>query len=140
MKISGKRDYALSLESVAMTDIVLNMFIFFFISFSLLYTFSPQRVKKLEVKLPEAASASPMVIDNKQVNITITNEGVMYLDKNVVTKKELKEKIAGLADRNPELAVILNSDKLVRFQDVVIVLDILNELGVKNLNIAATTG
>jgi biopolymer transport protein ExbD len=140
MKISGKRDYAVSLESVAMTDIVLNMFIFFFISFSLLYTFSPQRVKKLEVKLPEAASASPMDIDNKQVNITITNEGVMYLDKNVVTKKELKEKVSVLAARNPELAVILNSDKLVRFQDIVIVLDVLNELGVKNLNIAATTG
>ncbi|MFA5117237.1 MAG: biopolymer transporter ExbD [Candidatus Omnitrophota bacterium] len=140
MKISGKRDYAVSLESVAMTDIVLNMFIFFFISFSLLYTFSPQRVKKLEVKLPEAASASSMIIDNKQVNITITNEGVMYLDKNVVTKKELKEKVSVLAARNPELAVILNSDKLVRFQDIVIVLDVLNELGVKNLNIAATTG
>ncbi len=140
MKISGKRDYAVSLESVAMTDIVLNMFIFFFISFSLLYTFSPQRVKKLEVKLPEAASASTMEIDNKQVNITITNEGVMYLDKNVVTKKELKEKVSVLAARNPELGVILNSDKLVRFQDIVIVLDVLNELGVKNLNIAATTG
>jgi biopolymer transport protein ExbD len=140
MKISGKRDYSVSLESVAMTDIVLNMFIFFFISFSLLYTFSPQRVKKLEVKLPEAASASTMEIDNKQVNITITNEGVMYLDKNVVTKKELKEKVSALAARNPELGVILNSDKLVRFQDIVTVLDVLNELGVKNLNIAATTG
>jgi len=54
MKIAGRRSYMTSMESVAMTDIVLNMFIFFFISFSLLYTFNPQRVQKLEVKLPAA--------------------------------------------------------------------------------------
>ena len=36
MKIAPRRQYITMLESVAMTDIVLNMFIFFFISFSLL--------------------------------------------------------------------------------------------------------
>ena len=57
MKISGKRDYMISMESVAMTDIVLNMFIFFFISLSLLYTFNPW--KKLDVKLPNDIPGTP---------------------------------------------------------------------------------
>ena len=73
MKISGRRTYLVSLESVAMTDIIMNMFIFFFISFSLLYTFSPYRVKKLEVKLPEANSATAMS-NKKQLNIKFTEE------------------------------------------------------------------
>ena len=138
MKISGGRDYSVSLESVAMTDIVLNMFIFFFISFSLLYTFSPNRIQKLEIKLPQAASATPI----KKINladITITNEGVVYLDKALVTRKELREKINLMHKNNPEINVILSSDRLVRFKDIVDVLDILSELGIKNLNIAATT-
>ncbi|MCX5702240.1 MAG: biopolymer transporter ExbD [Candidatus Omnitrophica bacterium] len=138
MKISGQRDYLVSLESVAMTDIVLNMFIFFFISFSLLYTFSPYRIKKLEVNLPEASSAKP-IKNMSEANITINNEGLVYLDKELVTKKELKEKINIMHKGNPELEVVLNSDRLVQFRNIVGILDILNELGIKNLNIAATS-
>ena len=138
MKIAGRRPYLVNLESVAMTDIVLNMFIFFFISFSLLYTFSPYRVKKLEVKLPEAESASNM--DNRrQANITISNDGIIYLDQEQVNKKSLREKIALRRRENPGLGVIVSSDRLVRFKDIVDVLDILNAAGVKNLNIAAVS-
>jgi len=136
MKISGQRDYLISLESVAMTDIVLNMFIFFFISFSLLYTFSPHRVKNLAVKLPEAASATTPKNTN-QVDITITDEGPTYLNKELVTKNELKQKVSLMHKDNPALAVLLSVDKRVQFNNVVGVLDILSELGVHNLNIAA---
>jgi biopolymer transport protein ExbD len=137
MKISGQRDYLISLESVAMTDIVLNMFIFFFISFSLLYTFSPYRIKKIDVNLPEAVSAEPLK-NNNQANISINNEGLVYLDKDLVTKKELKEKMYLMHRDNPDLVVVLRSDRLVQFRNIVGVLDILNELGIRNLNIAAT--
>ena len=138
MKISDQRDYLVSLESAAMTDIILNMFIFFFISFSLLYTFSPYWVKKLEVKLPEAASAT--ALDNKkQANITINNEGVVYLDQEAVTRKSLREKISLRYSENPGLGVIVSSERLVRFKDIVDVLDILNAVGIKSLNIAATS-
>jgi biopolymer transport protein ExbD len=138
MKITGQRSHLVTLESVAMTDIVLNMFIFFFISFSLLYTFSPYRMQKLEVKLPQAASATPLK-NVKQANVTITNEGLIYLFREQVTTKDLKEKIYLMHKDNPELSVVLRSDRLVRFKDVVRVLDILSELGITNLNIAATT-
>jgi len=138
MKISGRKDYMVSLESVAMTDIVLNMFIFFFISFSLLYTFNPYRIQKLEVKLPQAANTTP-IKDTAQVDITITNEGLMYLDKGLVTRKELKDKVKTIYKNNPKISVMLRSDKLARFKDIVYVLDTLTEVGVKNLNIMAIT-
>lgn len=128
----------INLESVAMTDIVLNMFIFFFISFSLLYTFSPYRIKQLDIKLPEAANTVEAKATD-QVTITITDEGVAYLNNAVVTRKELKEKIGAFQKKNPDVAVLLNADRLVRFKDVVGVLDILTELGIKNLNIAAAS-
>ncbi len=134
MKISGKRDYMISMESVAMTDIVLNMFIFFFISFSLLYTFSPW--KKLDVKLPKAEHAST-IKDKEQINIIISADGPVYLDKELVTMKELKEKVSLRYKTNPDISVLLCSDKRRSFKDVVSVLDILSGIGITRLNIAA---
>jgi hypothetical protein len=43
MKIRTHRDPVLTLESTAITDIILNIFIFFFTAFSLVYTFNPMK-------------------------------------------------------------------------------------------------
>jgi len=136
MKISGKRTYMLSLESVAMTDIVLNMFIFFFVSFSLLYTFEPFRAQKLEIKLPQASNTTPLG-EEEQLAITLTNEGALYLGKESVTVKDLKSMISLKHKNNPRLSVVLRADRLVRFKQVVNILDILSGLGITRLNIAA---
>lgn len=136
MKIAGRKTYMSSMESVAMTDIVLNMFIFFFISFSLLYTFNPQRVQKLEVKLP-AAQHTTTIDKMSQVNITLTNEGILYFEQEVVSLRELKDRVQRLHASNPAVVVVLRADKLVNFKAVVGVLDMLTELGISNLNIAA---
>ena len=104
MKIESKKNYLVSLESVVMTDIVLNMFIFFFISFSLLYTFNPHRVQRIEVKLPRATNISPLD-ESKQINITISAEGLTYVDGEYITASELKEKISAKYKNNPYLAL-----------------------------------
>ena len=136
MKIGGRHSYLTRLESIAMTDIIMNMFIFFFISFSLLYTFNPHRVKKLDIKLPQAANASN-IEKQDQVNITLSKEGPIYLGEDIVTVRELKQVVAGKFKDNPELIVILRADKLVSFHKIVDILDVLTELRITNLNIAA---
>lgn len=136
MKIGGRHNHLTSLESVAMTDIIMNLFLFFFISFSLLYTFNAHRVQKLDVKLPKAANASN-ISKQDQVNITLSKEGPVYLGDDIVTVRELKQSIGAKLKKNPELVVILRADKLVSFHKIVEVLDVLTELGITNLNIAA---
>jgi biopolymer transport protein ExbD len=137
MKICGKRDYLINLESVAMTDIVLNMFIFFFISFSLLYTFSPQRLQKLGVEIPEAKNTKA-IQDTKLVNISITKNGVIYLEKEPLTITELQDELKLMRKKNPSIRVLLSADKLTQFKDVTRVLDLLSDLAVKNISIAVT--
>ncbi len=136
MKIGDRHNYLISLESIAMTDIIMNLFIFFFISFSLLYTFNPHRVQKLDVKLPKAANASN-ISKQDQINITLSKEGPIYLGDDIVTGRELKQSMGVKLRNNPELVVILRADKLVSFHKIVEVLDVLTELGITNLNIAA---
>lgn len=113
------------------TDVILVLLIIFMITTPLILESS------LKVNLPKAASASA-VKEISTADITITNEGTLYLDGTMVTRKELKERISNRAKGNPGLAVIVSSDRLVRFKDIVDVLDILNTVGVRNLNIAAT--
>ncbi len=136
MKIGGRNNYIMKLESIAMTDIIMNMFIFFFISFSLLYTFNPHRVQKLDIKLPKAANASN-IEKQDQVNILLSKDGPTYLGEDIVTARELKAIVAAKLKDNPELIVILRADKLVSFTRIVDILDVLTELGITNLNIAA---
>jgi len=113
------------------TDVILVLLIIFMITTPLILQSS------LKVNLPKAASASA-VKEMSPVDITITNEGTVYLDGAMVTRKELRERILSKAKDNPSLAVIVSSDRLVRFKDIVDVLDIINTAGLKNLNIAAT--
>lgn len=136
MRISGRREYLINLESVAMTDIVLNMFIFFFISFSLLYTFTPERIQKLDIKLPEAANTVSLE-DTSQVNIILTADGAIYLDKERVSMAGLKDALSARRKDNPKLTVILRADKSVRFKQIVSIIDMLTELKVSRLSVAA---
>lgn len=112
------------------TDVILVLLIIFMITTPLILQSS------IKVSLPAAESATP-INNSNQVDIIINNEGVIYLGKEALTRKELKTKISAMLKDNSEIGVILYSDKLVRFRDIVGILDLLNELGVKNLNIAA---
>ncbi|MCX7927398.1 MAG: biopolymer transporter ExbD [Candidatus Omnitrophica bacterium] len=136
MKIIPRYNYLSGLESIAMTDIILNMFIFFFISFSLLYTFNPHRIQKLDVKLPKA-SQTTTIGEQEQINITLNNEGLIFVGEDLVSLKELKGIVSTKLRNNPELIVILRADRLVSFNKIVGVLDTLTELGITNLHIAA---
>jgi biopolymer transport protein ExbD len=119
-----------------LADVSLTLLIIFMITTPLIYQSS------LKVNLPQAKSGEHMESGSgnrqTQIDVAITNEGIVYLNGKIVTKKELKEEIAVLYRNNPGLSVVLRSDRLVRFKYIVEVLDALNELGITNLNIAAT--
>jgi len=112
------------------TDVILVLLVIFMITTPLISQSS------IKVNLPEASNINP-IGKTSQVYITITNEGTIYLGSDLITRKELKEKIKTLKKENSNLGVVLRSDKLVRFKDVVGLLDIFTELEIKNLDIAA---
>lgn len=113
------------------TDVILVLLVIFMITTPLISQ------TNLGVKLPQAKSAEAFNASKGQAYITITNEGTVYLDNKLVTNKELKSNVYSMFRMNPQLSVVLSADKFVQFKKVVAVLDTLNELGIKNLNIAA---
>ncbi len=135
MKIKARREFRVSLESLAFTDIILNIFIFFFTAFSLIYTFNPLRESRIIIKLPQADIKVPP--DQKEpviVNINSRNE--LFLMNKPTNLRELKKELETLISFNKERPVIVRADKSVIFDRVVQVLDVAKNSGVEKLGIA----
>jgi len=135
MKIKTHRDSIVSLESVAITDIILNMFIFFFTSFSLVYTFNPMRESRIIVKLPQADVKVPA--DQKEpIIVTINSRNEVFLNNRPKTLRDLRTELQSLIAFSKTRAVIVRADKNVIFDRVVQVMDVAKNAGVERLGIA----
>ena len=136
IKIKSSKGYLVALESVAMTDIVLNMFIFFFISLSLLYTFSAARMSRIEVRLPKASSAV-MPEGSEKIILAINRHGEYFIDDTKIDGRRLKSLLKSRTEDNPDTGVMLKVDSSSRFSSVVTALDAINELGIQKVSVAA---
>ena len=114
------------------TDVILVLLIIFMVTTPLILQ------SNIRVSLPSSTTGKPME-EAKQIGIMVTNEGLIYLDNKLISRKLLKLEVSKIHQVNPGVEVILFSDKMVRFKDIVGLLDVLNELGIRNLNIATKT-
>lgn len=131
---SRKQKLVAEINITPFTDVILVLLVIFMITTPLIFQSS------IKVKLPEAKGGKAIedVKQNTEAYITVSDEGMVYLDQKLVTKRELKEKIYAMHRKNPDMSVILRSDRMVRFKDIVEILDPLTEIGITKLNIATT--
>jgi biopolymer transport protein ExbD len=120
------------INTAPFTDIILVLMAIFMVTTPLVMQ------SNIQVNLPSSSTGEPMR-DARQISIMVTSEGMVYLDNKLVSKKNLKAEVSRIHKSNPNLEVILYSDKMARFRDIVGLLDILNELKIRNLNIATRT-
>jgi len=133
MKRSGKKQKLITeINITPLTDVILVLLVIFMITTPLILQ------SNIRVNLPSSVSGEPLE-QARQINVTVTNEGVIYLDDKPVSRKTLKADIYRIHQAHPGLEVVLFSDRMVRFKDLVALLDVFNELGIKNLNIATRT-
>jgi biopolymer transport protein ExbD len=135
MKIRPRREAITTLESIAITDIILNMFIFFFVSFSLVYTLNPIKESKIVVKLPEAG-AKPPAEQAEPAVIVIDAGGRVYLFDKPTGLPALKRSLEGMVARNKDVPAVVRADKTVKIDRVVQVLDVAKGAGVGQIGIA----
>ena len=114
------------------TDVILVLLIIFIIATPLISQ------SNIEIQLPEVTSKETLDVP-KPAYIPITGEGIVYFENRVLTNKELKQKINDLLAKDSDLKVVVAADQASRFQEVIRVIDILKESGVKSLNIATRT-
>jgi len=135
MKIRTHRQALVSLESLAITDIILNIFIFFFTSFSLVYTFNPERESRIQIKLPQA-EVRPEAFKREPIIVNVNAKGEIYLGGAPTTLARLTPAVRRAMGGDPTVQVVVRSDKSVVIDLVVKVIEAVNKAGATQLGIA----
>jgi biopolymer transport protein TolR len=105
------------------TDVVLVLLIIFMIATPFIYQSS------MKVQLPQATKSAET---SRDVIITINAEGDVFFEDARIDLDTLKDKLKALTQNNPDVSVIINGDKNVRYDAVIQVMDVLTQSGVKN--------
>ncbi|MCP4726444.1 MAG: biopolymer transporter ExbD [bacterium] len=128
MKFETRNKLLETFSLSSLTDIVLLLLIFFLLSSS--FIIQPG----IKVKLPQSDTSE--TTDVKNITITISKEGLVYLNDEEVTITELPAKWRQLMVLDPELPVIIKADKEVTLERAIEVMDIGKKVGARNFNIA----
>ena len=126
---SGSRNkYLDSFNFSSLTDVVMQLLIFF------LLTFSFANTRGMNVILPKTSvgQAPP----RKTMSVTLQKDRKLFLNTDAVTKEQLGAKLRALLQKDSDQQVVVRADKDLILQDVVEILDIAKGVGATRLFIA----
>jgi len=92
-------------------------------------------VNDLDVNLPTAARR-PKDPKPKVNYVTVESSGRMYLNKEEVTFATLRDKLLGLRLEDPDVNVVIRGSAKTKYQNIVGVMDLLQQVNVGKVNLA----
>jgi len=116
----------------SLTDIVFLLLIFFLLSSSFVVQ------SGIKIQLPKSIAAEQETL--RQIVVTVTEKGVIYLNDKQVGAETLGGQLAPLLERDRDKVVIIKADQMVSLQNAVQVMDIAKGVGAKRLVIATQQG
>jgi biopolymer transport protein ExbD len=117
------------IEIIPMIDVIFFLLVFFMVS-----TLSMTINRGLPVNLPKAASSQKDL--RESFNITVTQDGTLFLNKEQTILVELGQQVKAGLEKDPELVVIVSGDDQALHGAIVSVIDEVRLAGVSRLAIA----
>ena len=117
------------IEIIPMIDTMFFLLVFFMIA-----TLSMTMQHGMPVNLPEASSTTDKV--QQPVSLTITENGDLFYNKEMITIHELQTRLLGLIQRNADPTIVINADEHVEHGLVVKVMDKVRLSGIPSMAIA----
>ena len=115
------------------TDVILVLLIIFMVTTPLIYRSS------IKIALPQVSS-NPQALENKDINVTITAGGEVYMQQQRynwrLDKGIFQFKLQNLAKTYKDPAIIISGDRNVKYDYVVGVIDAASKAGIKHLVLA----
>ena len=128
MKFEQRHKVDPNFNYATLPDMLLQLLVFFLLASSFV-TF-----RGVNVTLPKAATGE--IQQDQQTIITITENGLIYLNAEQITTSTLAQKLVPIIDRNKEQIIIVRADKAVRLQQAVEILDMAKGIGAQHFMIA----
>lgn len=120
-----------TLNLTPLIDVLFLLLIFFMI------TGTFKRAGELELQLPESSTSVPAGTDREphQVELVLTEEGLLLLDGVAVDIRQLKRQLEGILSEDARSRVMIKAEKGVDHGDVVRLLDIVRDAGFRGVGI-----
>ncbi len=118
MNLRGRNKVSATFSMSSMTDIVFLLLVFF------LLTSPAITPNALDLLLPQAKGKST---NQQKASVSITKDGVFYLNKERVTKGGLAKALDEVLNGQQKPAVMLRAEQGVPIEEVVYVMDLANQ-------------
>jgi biopolymer transport protein TolR len=108
-----------------LVDVMLVLLVAFIVT-------APLMNNAIQVNLPKT-TASKITDQQKPVNISVTKEGKVFINKDEVQISELESKLRASKQSNPDLAYHLSSDEAIQYGVVAKVMAAVDRAGITKL-------
>jgi len=116
-----------SLSITPMIDIVFLLLIFFLVA-----TRFAEEDRELEVVLPSASEAQPLIVAPKELFVNIDKDGQFFIGGSVMDIDEVEETLEQAAVNNQTQAVTIRADKRVALDYATQVMNACNKVGIQD--------
>ena len=126
---SGLDDGDEAMSEINMTplvDVMLVLLIIFIITV-------PVLTHSVKIDLPRADN-TPNEIKPETISLSVTADGVIHWNEDVVTFEDLEQRLQGAATQQPQPEVHLRGDKTVAYEHVIKVMAAAQRAGVQKLS------
>jgi biopolymer transport protein ExbD len=127
MAVKIPRGKALNvINLVSMMDVIFQLLIFFVVA-----TEFSKEDREMNVELPTASEAKPLIVQPQEIFINITDEGKVFSGGKEYSTAELEEYLDTAVRNNPaNQSAILRADKHCELDSVVQVINVCNRVGI----------
>ena len=130
-----KIDKGLALSSLSLTpliDVVFLLLIFFLVA-----TRFAEEERELEVVLPQASEAKPLIAKPKELFVNVTVEGRYYVAGKLLDDQGLEIALKQAWQNNPgRQEVIIRADKESKTKHIATVMNLCNKANIRNYTLA----
>ena len=123
MNLRGRNKVNPEFNMSSMTDVVFLLLIFFMIASTL-----AKQLNTIDVQLPQAKGKTE---NRSTVSVTIDKSGGFFIDEKKVSKAALRGQLISRLTQAPNKSIVLRAEKNVAIEEVVYVMNIANENGIK---------
>lgn len=131
-----KSSVAGTLSLTPLIDVVFLLLIFFLVTSEF-----EEEERRMDIVLPTATSAVPMVSKPREIVIDIDANGQAYMRGQATEIENLEQLLRSAAASNPtNQTVVIRADRSTSFQPVVSVMDVCNRAGISDYSVTTLEG
>ena len=127
------------IEEVQVQIIPLIDVIFCILTFFLLAALQFTRQQAINVDLPKASTGAPSQFQSRLI-VTLDSAGQIFVEQNPVGLDQLSETLRAYFQANPMGTVILNASRTSSYNDVIVLLDAMRQVGGDRVALATIAG